>query len=92
MTGAFPTGSESSTTLDVLIPEVWSSKMNDFYRAKLKAVAFFTDLSSELMDGGDVLHVPNLTEMTAHAKTNATVVTVNNPTETDIDQIGRAHV
>ena len=84
-TGAFPTGSESSTTLDVLIPELWSDKMNNFYRAKLKAAAFFTDLSDELMDGGDVLHVPNLTEMTAHSKTNATVVTVNNPTETKVD-------
>lgn len=84
-TGAFPTGSESSTTLDVLIPELWSSKMNNFYREKLYAVNFFTDLSSELMAGGDVLHVPNLTEMTAHAKTNATVVTVNNPTETKVD-------
>jgi len=84
-TGAFPTASESSTTLDVLIPEIWSDKMNNFYRDNLKAAAFFTDLSSELAGGGDVVHIPNLTEMTAHTKTNATVVTVNNPTETKID-------
>ena len=84
-TGAFPTGSESTTTLDVLIPEKWSAKMNNFYRAKLRAVNFFTDLSSELADGGDTLNIPNLTEMTAHSKSNATVVTVNNPTETDVN-------
>lgn len=75
-TGAFPIGSESTTTLDVMIPEVWSDRMNNFYRAKLRAVNFFTDLSSELAGGGDVLHIPNLSEMTAHAKANATVVTV----------------
>ena len=80
-TGAFPTASESSTTLDVLIPEIWSDKMNNFYRENLYAVSFFTDLSSELAGGGDVLHVPNLTEMIAHPKGNAEVVKVNNPTE-----------
>jgi len=84
-TGAFPTNSETTTTLAVLIPEKWSSRMNDFYREKLHAVGFFTDLSSELADGGDILNIPNLTEMTAHAKSNATVVTVNNPTETDVN-------
>jgi len=84
-TGAFPTASESSTTLDVLIPELWSSRMNNFYRENLYAVNFFEDLSSELANGGDVLHVPNLTEMVAHSKTNAANVTVNNPTETKID-------
>jgi len=85
LTGTFPTATESSTTLDVLIPEIWSDKMNNFYRAKLRAVSFFTDLSSELAGGGDVLNIPNLTEMAAHTKTNAANVTVNNPTETDIN-------
>ncbi len=84
-TGTFPTATESSTTLDVLIPEIWGQKINDFYRAELKAAAFFTDLSSELSQGGDVLHIPNLTEMTAHTKSNATAVTLNNPTETKVD-------
>jgi len=84
-TGAFPTASETTTTLAVLIPEIWSSRMNDFYREDLRAVNFFTDLSSELAGGGDILNIPNLTEMTAHAKANATVVTVNNPTETDVN-------
>ncbi len=85
LTGTFPTATETATTLDVLIPEIWSSKMNDFYRADLKAAAFFTDLSSELAGGGDILHIPNLSEMTAHTKSTATAVTLNNPTETDVD-------
>ena len=85
MTGAFPTATESTTTLAVMIPEIWSEKMNNFYREKLYAVDFFTDLSADLAGGGDILHVPNLSEMTAHAKSNATVVTLNNPTETKVD-------
>jgi hypothetical protein len=84
-TGTFPTATESSTTLDVLIPEIWSEKMNNFYRDNLKAAAFFTDLSPDLAGGGDVVHLPNLTEMTAHTKSNATAVTLNNPTETKVD-------
>jgi len=46
---------------------------------------FFTDRSSELVAGGDVLHTPNLTEMSANAKGNATAVTLNSPTETSQD-------
>lgn len=84
-TGTFPTASESATTLAVLIPEIWGEKMNNFYRDELKTAAFFTDLSSDLMAGGDIVHVPNLTEMTAHTKSNATAVTLNNPTETKVD-------
>jgi len=83
-TGAFPTATETNTTLAELIPLIWGSKMNDFYRDELKAAAFFTDLSSEFEGGAKSLYIPNLTEMTAHAKSNATVVTLNNPTETKV--------
>lgn len=45
---------------------------------------FFTDRSSELDGGGNILYTPNITEMSANAKTNATAVTLNAPTETKI--------
>ncbi len=79
---AFPTGTESSTTLAVMIPQLWGSKINDFYRAKLKLAAFFTNRSDELAEGGDTVYTPNITEMSANSKTNATAVTLNQPTET----------
>lgn len=82
---ALGTNHASSTTLDTLIPEIWGSKMNDFYRANLITANFFTDLSSELAAGGDVVHVPSITEMTANTKTNGTQVTLNAPTETKVD-------
>jgi len=58
--------------------------MNNFYRDTLTTASFFTDLSSELEGGAKSVYVPNVTEMTAHAKSNATAVTLNNPTETKV--------
>jgi hypothetical protein len=58
--------------------------MNNFYRDELKAAAFFTDLSAEFQAGAKSVYVPNVTEMTAHSKSNATVVTINNPTDTKL--------
>jgi hypothetical protein len=81
---AFPTTSETSTTLAQLIPLIWGEKVNDFFKLKLMLADFFVDRSSELADGGSALYTPNLTEMSANAKSNATAVTLNAPTETKI--------
>jgi hypothetical protein len=81
---AFPTGTEDQTTLASEIPLLWGQKLNDFFKAKLVAAPFFTDRSDELRNGGKSLYTPNLTEMTANAKANATAVTLNNPTDTKI--------
>lgn len=71
--------------LDVFRPEIWSQKINDFYRANLVCGSFFTDLSSDLSDGGDTINIPNLSEMTANVKVNQSQVTLNGPTETDVN-------
>lgn len=81
---AFPSTSESATSLAVFIPEIWGERINDFFKSKLLLADFFTDRSSELSGGGDTLYTPNLTEMTANAKSNATAVTLNGSTETAI--------
>lgn len=82
---AFPTDTMTTTTLANVIPEIWTSKMNDFLRAKLVVTNHFEDLSSEITGGGDIFHIPNVTEMTANAKVNATAVTLNANTDTNID-------
>lgn len=79
---AFPTNSESSTTLASFIPAIWGQRINDFYRLRLKVAAFFIDRSDEVVEGGNTLYTPNITEMTANQKSNATAVTLNNTTET----------
>jgi hypothetical protein len=71
---AFPTGSHTSTTLAEWIPAIWGERVNDFFRSKLVMADFFTDRSSDLADGGNTLHTPTLTEMSASAKANATAV------------------
>lgn len=82
---AFPTDTFTPTDLAVLIPEIWGSQINDFFKCKLVMADFFTDRSSELVGGGDVLHTPNLTQMTANPKSNGVAVTLNSPTETSQD-------
>jgi hypothetical protein len=81
---AFPTTSETTTTLASYIPSVWGSKVNEFYKSKLVMADFFTDRSDELANGGNVLYTPNVGEMAANAKSNATAVTLNAPTDTKI--------
>lgn len=71
----------TASDLAVMIPEVWGEKMNDFYRAKLNMAMQFTDRSDELADGGDTLYTPNITEMTANAKSAGSEITLNSPTE-----------
>jgi hypothetical protein len=82
---AFPTDTFTAADLDVWIPEIWGERVNEFYKKKLVMADFFTDRSSELSGGGDVLHTPNVTEMAANAKVNAQAVTLNSPTDTKID-------
>lgn len=81
---AFPTTSHTSTSLAVNIPLLWGEKINEFFKLKLMIADFFVDRSSELAGGGSALYTPNLTEMSAYAKSNATAVTLNAPTDTKI--------
>lgn len=81
---AFPTNTETSVSLASYIPNIWGQRINDFYKAKLTCAPFFTDRSDEVEEGGSTLYTPNMTEMSANAKVNATQVTLNAPTETKI--------
>lgn len=78
---AFPTTSHTGTSLAAVIPSLWGQKLNEFFKAKLVAAPFFTDRSDELSAGGSVLYTPSVTELTASAKSNATAVTLNAPTD-----------
>jgi len=84
-TGAFPTGTMTNTSLANVVGLLWSQKkINNFYRAKLHAVKFFTDLSADFQRGAKSVYVPNVTEMTAHAKSNGSVVTLNQITDSKL--------
>ena len=88
---ALGTNHITTTTADVMIPEVWSSRVNDFFRANLYAASFFEDWSDEVSEGGDIVHVPNISEMTAQNKAVGSEVVLSNPTETKVDLTINAH-
>jgi hypothetical protein len=81
---AFPTTTETVTTLAVEIPLIWGQRLNDFYKNKLVCADFFVDRSDEVVNGALSLYTPTLTEFSANAKSNATTVTLNAPTDTKI--------
>ena len=54
-------------------------------KEKLVCANFFTNLNDELAQGGDIFHVPVISEMTAYSKTAATAATVNNTSITTIN-------
>lgn len=70
----------NTTTNASFIPAIWGSKLNDFYRANLKCAAFFEDLSDEVSDGGNIIYIPNISEMVANTKTQGSQVTLNEQT------------
>lgn len=86
---AFPTDTftGASGDLDVMIPQIWGERVNDFFKKNLRVASFFTDRSDELAGGGDTIHTPNITEMSANTKSAATAVTLNSPTETKVDLV-----
>lgn len=81
---AFPTDTFTGDAgdLDVMIPAVWGEYLNKFYQSNLVMANFFTDRSGEIANGGNIIYTPGITEISANAKTNATAVTLNSPTET----------
>jgi hypothetical protein len=83
----WPTGTFTATNLASYIPEVWGEKINDYFKSEIQAANFFVDRSDELADGGDTLHTPDLSAMTANAKANATAVTLNSATYSTKDLV-----
>lgn len=68
--------------LDVNIPEVWGSQINDYFRYNLKLASFFIDRSDELAEGGDTVYTPNLSALSVNTKANNAEVTLSSPTYT----------
>ena len=81
---AFPTTTETQTSLANEIPLIWGQRLNDFYKNKLVCADFFVDRSDEVVNGARSLYTPSLTEFTANAKSNAATVTLNAPTDSKI--------
>lgn len=79
------TNHTDQTSLEKVIPEIWSAKVNEFFRSKLVAANFFTDMSREVATQGDILHIPGTVEPTTAVKANGAEVTYQKPAETSVD-------
>ena len=79
-------GSNHWDTTDsaMLIPAKWTNKVNDFFRAELYAANFFEDWSDEVSDGGNIIYMPNITQMAATAKAAATEVVLVDNTDSKV--------
>lgn len=69
------------TTGDVFIPEIWSRKTQRAVESTLVLANLVLRFDDELTDGGDLLRVPMVSNLTANAKAANTQVTLNAPTE-----------
>lgn len=86
-------GSSHFDTTDsaMLIPSKWSNRVNDFFRAQLKAASFFEDWSEDVSDGGSIVYRPNITAMTAADKAAATEVVLQDNTNSSVTLTINAH-
>jgi len=79
-------GTDHYTGGDVAVftPEIWGTRVNDFFREVLEVAPKFTDRSDEVAMGGDVIYTPGTTAFTANTKAGQTQVTLQSPTETAV--------
>lgn len=52
----------ATQTFTAFTPEVWSPRINFFFKTKLVAAPFFSDYSADVSDGGDIIHIPNVAD------------------------------
>ena len=78
-------GNVTPTTAANFIPELWRDAILDYAERKFDLKNRVLDFSSMLSGGGDILHIPKVTEETAAAKSAGTAVTYTNNTDGKID-------
>jgi N4-gp56 family major capsid protein len=69
------------TTGAVFIPEVWAADILRHTRSNLVLANLVKRYDSDVKNGGDVIHIPRLAEVTARTKTPGTAVTFDAATE-----------
>lgn len=79
------------TTGDVFLPEIWSKETQRATEATLVLSNLVKRFDSDVADGGDTLHVPKVSNVSAYAKAANTQVTLNAPSETSFDMSINRH-
>jgi len=80
---ALGSNQQTITTGDVFLPEVWSRETQRATEAALVLTNLVTRMDEDVADGGDKIHRPKVSNITAYAKAANTQVTLNAPTESE---------
>ncbi|MCH8327416.1 MAG: hypothetical protein IID15_02670 [Candidatus Marinimicrobia bacterium] len=75
----------TATTAANFIPELWRDAILDYAERTFRLKNQVTDLSSELANGGDILHIPRVDEETASSKSAGSAITYGANTDEKID-------
>lgn len=70
---------------DVFIPEVWSKDVLVAREASLVMSKLVDRYDEDAAEGGDTINIPQISNLTAYAKAANTSVTLQAPTETDVN-------
>jgi hypothetical protein len=83
-TGAYGSGNVNigTTAANVFRPNVWSSEVLMFVKANLVLLPLVKHYDAEVSSYGQTVEIPNVSAITANAKSQNTVVTLNYVTET----------
>lgn len=82
---------QTNTTGDVFIPEIWSRDV-ERARESLKVMAGLINRRDfDMANGGDILHIPFVSNLATTAVSDNTAVTFQAPTETKIDVTVNRH-
>jgi len=79
------------TTAANFIPEMWRDAILDYAERRFSLRNQVSDFSSMLSGGGDILHIPKVTEETAASKSADTAVTYSANTDGKIDLTVNQH-
>jgi len=80
---AYPTGQMGTTANAVFIPEVWSADIIRAAESNLVLASKVKRYDGEVKSKGDIIHIPELSNLTAYAKSAGTAVTLNSVTESE---------
>ena len=76
-------GNVTTSTAAVFIPEMWRDAILNYAERQFRLRNQVTDFSSMLSSGGDILHIPRVTEESAVAKSAGGAVTYTNNTDVE---------
>jgi N4-gp56 family major capsid protein len=72
------------TTQAVFIPEVWSKKVLKAVEDRLVVAGLVTRLDGDVKGRGDIIHIPNVSNLVANAKVSGSEIQLQAPTETSV--------